>query len=377
MATAFFAIPQAKKAAPPARSVALSAAPMPMAPAASMPPPGAMPARAKGGGVLSRAREAMSELAEEADGAGGYGAPEPPPPPPIDPGRLLQYAWLRLPPWTERGRRGRLWPVDAFSDMRALAEERGLGSLMAPVERALKDQRAALQRLGQAPLPPGCVPLDDSGFQHRYPSGGRVDVLGDGRFVQVPVLEGRGASRTLFRVVPRQSLSAFRTVRLDNPLSAPLPAGPVRVTLDGDLRVAGTLGPVGAGGTISLDLGVEEGLRLARNATFQEEEKGVLSASTLGTHRVRVEIANRLRTSAQVQIFERLPIAPEASDLQVSLDQSSPAPTRDLSPTDQKLEGTLRWEVAAPAGGKAEISYQYTVRLPARMELIGGTRREP
>ena len=386
-ATAFFALPakrmeeqaRARGGAPPPSSVSVSAAPMaPPAPMRSaMPAPGAMPQAPRSkGGMLGRAAEAFAEL-EEAAGGGEHAPPPPPPPPPLDPGKLLDYAWLRLPTWTDKSRRGRLWPVDAFSDMAALAEERGLSSAMAPVERALKDNRAALRRLNQAPLPPGCVPLEDSGFQHRYPASARVDVPNDGRFVQITVAEARGPCRTLFRVVPRQSLSGFRTVRLDNPLGAPLPAGPVRVTLNGDLRIAGTLGPVGAGGTVRLDLGVEEGLRFARNATFHEEEKGVLSATTLGTHRVRVEISNRLSESAQVQIFERLPIPPEGSDLQVNFDSASPSATRDLGPTDEKLEAALRWELTVPARGKAEINWQYTVRLPARMELIGGTRREP
>lgn len=379
--------PQPLQVSPPL-GAARAGAPSPAAPppatlsAPSMPPPGAMPARSKSSGFLNRASRdeeaAVYDLAYGQD-EGGAGAlpPPPPPPPPLTPGKLLDYAWLRLPRWDEHGRRGRLWPVDAFSDLRALAEERGDTDRAARVERALDALREATLRLAASPLPPGCVPIEGSNFQHRYPASGRASVMSDGRFVQVPVAEGAAACQTVFRVVPRQSPQAFRTVRLDNPLGAPLPAGPVRVTDRGDVRVAGTLGPVGAGGRISLDLGVEDGLRVARNATYAEAEKGMISAQSVGTNTVRTEILSRLAEPATVLVYERLPLAPEGGDLSVTLEASSREPTRDLGPDNERQEGALRWELALPARGKTELHYTYVLKLPAKLEVVGGARREP
>lgn len=377
--------------APPPPMMASAPAPMaggapppPMAPpppqslsAASMSRGMAMPARAKSAGILGRvmADEAPADLFES--GGGAAFAPPPPPPPPLTPGKLLDYAWLRLPRWDERGRRGRLWPVDALSDLRALAEERGESARVQQIERAVQAQRAAAQRLERAPLPTGCAPIDGSAFHFRYPFGPRVDVPGDGRYVQVPVVEGEVSYEALFRVVPRQAPQAFRSVRLDNPLSAPLPAGPVRVSDRGDLRPAGTLGPIGSGGRLTLDLGVEEGLRVARNATYAETERGMLSSQTVGTSTVRTEIQSRLDSPAIVQIFERLPRAPEGSELSVGLESSSREPTRDVGPDGDKQVGALRWELSVPARGKVELSYAYALRLPSKLEVVGGSRREP
>lgn len=369
-----------------ARPVPLGAPPpSPPAPSAMMPPPGAAPApkRARAGVALSRAQaplvmeSAAPDEEELEEGFAEGGAPPPQAPAPLGPGRLLDYAWLRLPRWDEPGRRGRLWPVDASADLRALAEERGDTARVQQLERALAALREAEANLRRAPLPPGCVSLEGSTYQYRYPFGPRVSVPCDGRFVQVPVAEGRAPSATVFRVVPRQAPTAFRTVRLENPLGAPLPAGPVRVTDRGDVRAAGTLGPVGAGGRISIDLGVEEGLRIARNATYQEVEKGMLSAQSVGTNTVRTELASRLDQPATVQIFERLPLAPEGGELVVALESASREPTRDLGPSEAREEGALRWEIVVPPRAKAEITYAYTVRLPSRLEVVGGARREP
>ncbi len=371
---AFFQAP--RPSAP--RGVAAGPPPAPMAPPApqaSMPPPGAMPARAKSANLLSRARFEAEESLDLDEGAGA--APEPAPPPPLNPGRLLDYAWLRLPRWDEAGRRGRLWPVDAFADLRALAEERGDTSRAAEVERALSALREAMARLASAPLPPGCVPIDGSSFQYRFPASGRASVPADGRFVQVPVAVGSGPVETLFRVVPRQSAQVFRSVRFSNPLAAPLPMGPVRVTDRGDVRVAGALGPVGAGGKITLDLGVEEGLRVARNASFAEAEKGMLSAQSVGTNTVRTEIRSRLGERVRVQVFERLPLAPEGSELSVALESASREPTRDVGPDGDRQEGALRWELDILPGAAAELTYVYTLKLPAKLEVVGGARREP
>lgn len=376
------AAPQPLRAAPasPALTGPPPAPPPPMQ-MASMPPPAARaPARKSAGLFRGRSSSADDEPLDELaapEGFGGGAAPEPLAPPPPSPGRLLAYAWLRLPRWDEPGRRGRLWPVDLGSDLRALAEERGDSARVQQIERALAAVREGMAALSRAPLPPGCVPIQGSSFQHRYPFGPRVMVPSDGRFVQVPAAEGVAPSKTLLRVVPRQTPQAFRTVRLGNPLQGPVPAGPVRVTVDGDVRVAGTLGPVGAGGQLSLDLGLEEGLRVARNATYQESEKGMLSAQTIGLNQVRLELASRLDAPVTVQVFERLPLAPEGGDLQVALESASSPPTRDLGPDGDKVEGALRWEVVVPPRGKVEIAYSYAVRVPARMEVVGGARREP
>jgi hypothetical protein len=160
-------------------------------------------------------------------------------------------------------------------------------------------------------------------------------------------------------------------------LRAPLAAGPLRVHVDGAFVAQGSLPSVGAGGTLHLGLGVEEGLRVARHVTFVEHEKGLLSSSMALEHGVRIELRSNLPRAASVEVFERLPLAADQPEVDVSLDETSPVPVRDLGPEGHRLDGALKWTLSLPPNEATTLRYRYTVRIPAKKELIGGNRREP
>lgn len=349
-------------AAPPAAARALS-----VSLTQALPPP-ARKSRGFGVGGGGAARPAAPKVKEEA----------PPPPPLLDPGALLDYAWLRLAPWEDRARRGRLLPVDAFSDLRALAEARGQTDRYLAVEAALRALRADLARLNEAPVPAGCVPLSGSSFHHRYPASPRVKVAADGRFHQILIASADAVWTETFRAVPRASPQCFRFADLKNPLAAPLPAGPLRISQDGAFLASSALRPTGAGGALSLNLGVEDRLRIARNSAWREEEQGVFTSAHVGVTQVHTELQSRLDRAAKITVLERLPLAEEGAALTVRLEAATPPPSRrDLDDAGAACEGALAWDLALAPGQKAEIRYSYTVKLPARMEIVGGNRREP
>lgn len=362
--------------APQPKARSLSAPPMASAPPGLM-TGAAMPMPMRSAGPPRGAPFAAREEGAAFGGGAPAAPPAPAPPPPLHPGSLLDYAWLRLPTNDERGRRGRLWPVDAFSDLRALLDERAELDRYEALSRALDRQRADLARLGQLPLPPGCAPLASSAFPFRYPFGASADVPSDGRFHQIAVASGQGPVRQVCRVVPRSSSQAWRFALLENPLGTPLPAGPLRVSVDGAWRITSALPATGASGSLALNLGVEEGLRVARNATYTESEKGVLTSVTLGQHRVVTELRSRLDAAMDVELWERLPIAPEGSELSLTLDETSPTADTGRGPEGERVDGALRWALRLNPGEAATVRYAWTARVPARMEILGGNRREP
>lgn len=289
----------------------------------------------------------------------------------------LDHAWLRLPSYEDRTRRGRLLPVSLSSDLRALIEERGGDpSGYETLERSLDDLRRRQRELYTSPLPVGCQNLDSCSFAFRYPSGPRVTIPSDGRFHQVSIRRAEAPYRTVYRVVPRQDTKVHRTVLLDNPLKAPLAAGPMRIHVDGAFVATGQIPSLGSGAVLRLGLGIEEGIRVARNPSFVEQEKGLLSSSLLLDHTIRTELRSRLQKPVRVEIFERLPLAAGSSEIEVKLENAVPSPERDRGPNDNKVEGALKWSLDLPPDRPVETSWRYTIRIPTRKEIVGGNRRE-
>ncbi|MDG1481242.1 MAG: mucoidy inhibitor MuiA family protein [Myxococcota bacterium] len=296
----------------------------------------------------------------------------------LDPGRLLDYAWLRLAPAADRRRRGKLLPVELDASYRSFIEERG-GDLsryeaFSAALRALRKEQA---RLWLESLPSGCFDVRQSSFYHRYLAGPAVTIPSDGRFHQIAIMEADADCALLLRCVPRQAPQAFRYARLVNPLSSPLLPGPMQVYLDGAYTVTGRLSPVGAHGELRLNLGIEEQVRVARNAVFHQAERGMITSTSSLEHRIHTEVRSRLSGPVEVEVFERLPQAEEGEGIELTLDETRPEPKTVQDPDGRVVDGALCWKLSLPAGGSADIHYRYTIEISARKELIGGNRREP
>ena len=143
--------------------------------------------------------------------------------------------------------------------------------------------------------------------------------------------------------------------------------------------VTGRLGAFGAGARLSLNLGIEERVRVARNTTFQQSEHGMFTSTSRLDHRVHLEVRANLPAPATLEVYERLPErAQESDDIKLELAEATPPPSaRDRGPDGQTAPGALRWDLPLSPGGQAELSYRYTIDISARKELVGGNRREP
>lgn len=352
--------------------------PSPMPTGGAIPAPSAMPASfaapqmARSMAPKARGGRAEMEAVDEP-------APEEPPlPAGPRPGDLLDYAWLRLPDWSTPWR-GRLVPVDLASDLRDIIEQRG-GSMAEAdrIARAIKRLRERRARLASASPPTGCDPHPDPDQPVAHAAPVRVDLPDDGRFHAVAIGAGTRPAHRLHRAVPRQGPEVFRYVELPNPMGVPLAAGPMRIWLDGAEQATGRMRAVGPASRLRLNLGVEDRLRLARNARSSERESGMISATTVLTQSISLELRSRLSGPAEVQLFERLPLAEGVADLEVSLDKGGTAPAaRDQGPDGERVEGALRFDLRVEPGAEAAVSWSYSIRHPAKKEIIGGGRREP
>jgi hypothetical protein len=309
-----------------------------------------MGTRGGGGGFFDEVPEELGSLEPAAP---------PPPPPPLEPDDdWLEFDSLVLAGAGERERRGRL--VRQRNDR---------------ARREAEDARRRIEGLSDPARTSD--PLGNRGrFDHRYDAEGRADVPSNALPHRVHIGSAEGPATPRFRTVPRESPEVFREARLENPHKGPLLAGPVDVFLDGALVTSTTIGAVDRGGFIQLGLGVEDRLRVARNARVEEGSAGLLGGSTQMDHQITVDLASSLGMPVAVEVLERIPVTDD-KDIQVKVIAAEPEPDAyDQADLGVPVRGGRRFRVEVPAGGKARASYTYRIKLPAKSEIVGGNRRD-
>jgi hypothetical protein len=338
-------------------------APKGMAMPARAAPVFAPPAPAKSGGLLGMlSAPSLAPMTTRGGGwdglldeeGGGGGRSEPEPPAPIEPADAwLDFDTLIVRDGTDRAHRGRL------------ARDPGVTARGG----------ASVEALSGPPLTSD--PAAGRGrFDHRYDAEGTSDVPASGRPHRVAVTSAEAPAVPRFVAVPRDVAEVFREVEVQNPLAAPLLAGPVDVFLDGALMTTSQMAFVDRSGFFRLGLGVEDRLRIARNARVEESTAGLLGGSAVVTHAITVDLASSLGHKVTVDVLERVPVSDE-KDIEIKLTHAKPEP-REHTQADRgaPIRQGLCFTVEVPAGDKARIELGYRVTLPSKNEIVGGNRRE-
>ena len=355
--------------------VAASQAPRPP-PMALMAAPSRSAPRAKKARFGGRASGGTMQFQSAPSAAAGgafsnpIAPPEPPPPTTVADEDLRDFNRLRMPA-PDDTRRGRLVLASRQTLAVELLRVEAVSELFVVLERA--SSQAASHR---APPPGHHLAERFEGFDFAWSAEHAVDVPADGAWHSIPLQGATGGARPRYVCVPRESQDVFRTVELNNPLDAPLLAGPVDVWVGGAYLLTAQLGPCPAGGELTLGLGVEQGIKVARNARFEEASAGLLNNQRELKHEVRVELANRLDRAVAIEVRERLPTVPEEEDdIDLIVGDVEP-PWQEWEPKDRPLEGGYRWRLDVDAASERTVVAHYSIRIPGKHELVGGNRRE-
>ncbi|MDY7225671.1 DUF4139 domain-containing protein [Hyalangium rubrum] len=356
-------------------------------------PTAAMPMRSRGGGGLERAKKAaprnrpskdlgMDESEELLDGAAfGGAAPselEPSAPAGLEPaGNLLDYDRLELLPAHQPGSRGKLQPRPVYSSLELVA----LTAVHVQVDivTLLAVSQQSMDAVHHVSPPTWAVPPRQSTpyFDYRYDVETRMDVPSDGAWHTVSVFSAPVGLTAEYLCVPSMESQVFRTVKVENRTPHALLAGPVDVTLGDEFLMTSPLPTLAPGATQRLGLGVEESIKVSRNTRFDEASGGVFGGATVLTHRVSLEVANRLGRPVTVEIRERVPVVPVSEkDIKVEEAEVKPAwraPTP--LPGDSPVEGERAWRVTLQAGEKQALDATWLVKIPSSKMLQGGNRR--
>ena len=380
-----------------------AASPQPMAPPAqpmAPPPPAAMPSRgavahydapvasgavrAPGAGPAPKARAqrlsaslhddlAADDAAYESEGmeslertssmslfvAGGAPAPQayaasttrsPPPPPEAPADRWLNFDRLVLRD-PRAGGRGRL------SQRETTFATGPTGNLVAPprVSDLLRTRGS---------------------FDHRWAGEALCDMASDGVARRIGVVQEDVGCRPRLRCVPVEACEVYREIEIDNPFGAPLLAGPIDVFVGGALLRTSPLETVDRGGVIRVGLGQEERVTVVRNMRARESSKGLLGGTTHVVHEAEIELASGLGEAIDVDVFDRVPVSDD-KEIEISRVEAEPAAeSYDGSQRGQPVRGGLQWTVRLEAGATAMVSFRYAVDLDAKLEIVGGNRRD-
>lgn len=290
-----------------------------------------------------------------------------------DPSAWLAYGALRLA-GPDDGRRGRLQPSapqEVYLDLLAEAHITVRFSVHGLLRQA--DAMAA----DTAGMPVGSSwSSPDPTFPNSWSAELPATVPADGAWHIVPVLAAQAVVEPAFICVPRESRDVFRIAVLANPFPTPMPGGPADCYLGDRFLLSSPLAATATGGSLRLGLGVEQGLKVARNVEYGERSAGVFGGTTKAEHHVRVTVANQLQRAVRIEVRERLPVPPPGNDdCTVEVLRVEPA-WQGWHPPDRDLPGGHRWMIDLAAGAERVLSFTYTITFPAKQELAGGNRRE-
>ena len=269
--------------------------------------------------------------------------------------RLLRYQSLRLAGADDVANRGRLRPFGGGGFVPAPPPQFNGGDLQAP---------ARFAQLYSAELPAN-IPSDRS-------------------WHVVDLTTADSGSQVTYIGVPRLDRGCWRVATFTNPLTVALPGGVAECSRDGQHLLTTRLPDVPPGGQVTVGLGVESAISIARNVTYAEESAGMLGGSLVCVHQIAVTVANRLPHAINLEVRERLPVSDDPACV-VAVRTASPAfapvprPDRPESGFDQDgepLAGGRRWHLRLEAQAERTLTVDYTLTLPAKSAVVGGNRRE-
>ncbi len=292
----------------------------------------------------------------------------------------LRTASLRMAFANEGAERGLLMPMSTrerlawLLDVADVSADEG-DARRAEVHRALDALEAAEYALSVRPLPPGTHGVNGA-LACVFAGAGTTSIASDGHEHRVEVHGEDLAVDVVHQAVPRESLDVWRVAML-TPRAA-LPPGPVQVYDDGQFVVSGAVGGL-VGLKMNFNLGIDPDVRIvSRTPHLQQAEKGLMGGTSHVEHRVVTVVRNSGAEPVRLTIFDRIPVVDDnVKDVTVTLTSSQPPLSRtDRGPDERKVDGGVSAVVTVMPDDTIRLEHTWIMTLPAKMEIVGGNRRE-
>jgi hypothetical protein len=196
------------------------------------------------------------------------------------------------------------------------------------------------------------------GYDLAFTSARRESIpsaAGSGR--RVPLFTESWPVKTERKLFPALARDAFLVAELQSPSKQVLPGGDASLFVGDDPAGTAFLKVVAPGERFTLPLGVDRAVRPVRNVTLVQSEKGFIGKDEETVYRVTIEVANPYAFPLPVRIHDQWPLTSD-DDVEIKLVRTEPFARQD------KVKGTLEWELTVPASGKTVVSFEYTLRHP-------------
>ena len=236
----------------------------------------------------------------------------------------------------------------------------------APLRKALRAKEASLSLMAAevAPVEDVVAQVETAGTTVVYRIPQPVSIPADGSPHKVTVARLALQPEMDYLSVPRLVSAVYRRAKIRNESAFTLLPGSINLFDHDEFLGATRLELVAPQGEIELFLGVEDRLRVEREAKRLEVDKRLIGSRRKVVSGFTIELENLLSTPAKVTLQDQLPVAGH-EDIKVRLEASDPRPTR------QSEMNILDWELALEPGEKRVVRFDYSVEYPQTMDLPG------
>ena len=191
---------------------------------------------------------------------------------------------------------------------------------------------------------------------------GRSSVASTGKPHRVHLARASLAMTTKLYAIPRTSLNAYITGKVENATDMPILPGAANVFVGPDLIGSASMEFVAPREVASLYLGVDESVKITRR--LEEKDSGV----TFFSKRKRLSLAYSIQVldfhpaAIDIAIYESMPVS---QDERITVDLDTPSPKPQAND-----RGMMRWDLAVEPGKESKVVFAYRIDAPSDLDNL-------
>ena len=246
----------------------------------------------------------------------------------------------------------------------AVAMEAVPAPMAARMTSQAKADSLSLMAAEAAPVEDAVAHVETAGAAVIYRVPQAVSIPADGSPHKVTVARINLQPEIDYLSAPRLVSAVYRRAKLRNDSAFTFLPGAVNLFDNDEFLGATRLELVAPQGELEVFLGVEDRLRVEREAKRLEVDQRLIGSRRKVVSGYTIELENLLPTQARLTLQDQLPVAGH-EEIKIRLENSDPRPTR------QSEMNILDWEMTLEPGEKRTVRFDYSVEYPQTMELPG------
>jgi Domain of unknown function (DUF4139)/N-terminal domain of unknown function (DUF4140) len=196
-------------------------------------------------------------------------------------------------------------------------------------------------------------------------------LISKGEFKLVALERRKLRARTRYVATPVRYRGAFLEALAVNKSSEPLLAGEARLFLGSDYLGSVFMATVPPGARMTIPLGMDPEIKLARSSKSQRRESGFRRRLRRTTYEVKLQAANHKKRTIELVLVDRVP-RPEDARIRVS-DVSFRGGKPEYDPEGDS--GKVSFSLKLKPGAVGSVGMTYVVEHPSNIEAVMGRTR--